>query len=101
MTGLYTHSAPIDQAGMSALISTSVFYETYNGDAANHGYTNTVFSANFVAANFDALTVTYYDDYSFKTLWGGTAYDYVNDALTYHGYRKRNPKKEPCCRCLR
>ena len=33
------------------------------------------------------LTVTYYDNYSSETLWGGTAYNYVNDArLAYNGY---------------
>ncbi|HNP78541.1 MAG TPA: RHS repeat-associated core domain-containing protein [Cyclobacteriaceae bacterium] len=86
MTGLYSHTATLDQAGMSALISTTAFFESYDGTAP-HGYTNTVFaSPSFAAANFDVLTVTYYDNYSFKTLWGGTAYNYVNDALTYNGY---------------
>ncbi|MFN8314650.1 MAG: RHS repeat-associated core domain-containing protein [Cyclobacteriaceae bacterium] len=86
MTGLYTHTATLDQVGMSALISTTAFFESYDGTAP-HGYTNTVFaSPSFAAANFDVLTVTYYDNYNFKTLWGGTAYNYVNDALTYNGY---------------
>jgi hypothetical protein len=74
ITGIYTHTALIDQAAMGNLISTTNFYETYNGDIANHGYTNTVFAApNFTIANLEVLTVTYYDNYDFKALFGNVA----------------------------
>lgn len=86
VTGLYTHPSATDQPGMSALISTTAFFESYNGDVNNHGYTNTVFVApNFATANFEVLTVTYYDNYDFLSLFGA-AYNYVNDALSYNGY---------------
>jgi RHS repeat-associated protein len=79
ITGLYTHSAAIDQAAMSGLISTVDFTESYNGDAATHGYNNTVWPLR--GAGTDVLTLTYYDNYNFKTLFG-SGYDYVSDGLT-------------------
>lgn len=75
MTGIYTHSGFVDQAGMSALISTTNFYEAYNGVASTHGYTNVVFPTS--AASLEVLTVTYYDDYSFKSLINDPAFDYL------------------------
>lgn len=85
MTGLYTHTADLSQEGMSALISKTNFYESFTGlpaDAAQHGYTNTVFAApNFTVANFSPLTVTYYDNYNFRSMWSGS-YTYVNENLT-------------------
>jgi len=51
--------------------------KTYNGDVANHGYTNTVFtSPDFNTSQFDVTNVTYYDDYSFKSLFNNPANDY-------------------------
>ncbi len=79
MTGTYTHSSTVDQAGMSNLISTTNFYETYNGDVANHGYTNTVLTGTNFTTNFEVLSVTYYDDYSFKALYSN---DPANDYRT-------------------
>ncbi|GHN02365.1 hypothetical protein WSM22_38540 [Cytophagales bacterium WSM2-2] len=75
MTGIYSHGAPAEQADMNALISTTNFSETYNGDATNHGYTNTVFPNDLT--KLEALSVTYYDNYNFKsTFTTGTDYDY-------------------------
>jgi hypothetical protein len=66
MTGVYTHSDYVSQAAMSALISTTNFYETFNSDPTNVGYTSTVFTApNFTTTGFEPLTVTYYDNYQF------------------------------------
>jgi hypothetical protein len=79
MTGIYTHGSTVDQAGMSNLISTTNFYETYNGDVANHGYTNTVLAGANFTTNFEVLSVTYYDDYSFKALYNN---DPANDYKT-------------------
>jgi RHS repeat-associated protein len=82
ITGIYTHTASIDQPAMAGLVKTAPFFETYNGSAATHGYTNTVFTApNFTVANFAPLTVTYYDNYDFRSTWLGT-YTYVTDGLT-------------------
>lgn len=74
ITGIYTHTATVDQAGMKALISNVNFFETYNGSANFHGYSNTVFPIDL--ARLDILTVTYYDRYDFKTTWG-SEYDYL------------------------
>lgn len=43
ITGTYIHGTVIDQAAMSAQISTTQFFETYNGVASTEGYTNTLF----------------------------------------------------------
>jgi RHS repeat-associated protein len=60
ITGLYTHGTVIDQAAMTALVSTTLFYESYNGSTTYHGYTNTLFPTTGTV-----LTATYYDDYRF------------------------------------
>jgi RHS repeat-associated protein len=71
MTGIYHHATTLDQVDMSALISTTNFYETYVGSGTQHGYSNTVFPAtNFPADGFDVQTVTYYDNYDFSAGWG-------------------------------
>ncbi len=74
LTGIYTHTAEVDQEGMSALISTTNFNEAYDGSTTLHGYTNTVFPTNLT--KLDVLTVTYYDNYNFKSNWGNE-YDYL------------------------
>ena len=77
MTGVYRHRTAVDQAGMSALISTTNLSETYTGDAVNHGYSNAVFAtATFPLDSFDIQQVTYYDQYTFKDTWGNE-YAYV------------------------
>jgi RHS repeat-associated protein len=63
MTGIYTHDSSISQEDISLQVSNSTFFETYNGVAATHGYTNTVWPTT----NLQLLTATYYDDYSFIT----------------------------------
>jgi RHS repeat-associated protein len=68
LTGIYNHGSSIGQAAMSNLINTTNLCERYNGTAETHGYTNTVFPS----ANIDVLSVTYYDNYSFKNLIGAT-----------------------------
>jgi RHS repeat-associated protein len=76
MTGIYTHASYVDQQGMSGLINTTNFFETYNGAAANHGYTNTVFPIDVLRINI--LNVTYYDKYDFIPDWGSD-FDYKQD----------------------
>ena len=69
MTGIYTHDEPLSQADMSAIISTTVFYETRNDNSALHGYTNNVFHhEDFIHEKFEVLTVTYYDDRSYESM---------------------------------
>jgi RHS repeat-associated protein len=76
ISGIYTHSATVDQAGMSSEISTTLFYETFSASSSN-AYTNNVFPFD----NIEILTVTYYDNYNFMALWP-SGYTYVNDGLT-------------------
>jgi RHS repeat-associated protein len=66
ITGIYTHASYLDQAGMSALISTVNFSETYNADPFNHGYSNVVFPLLSIT-NSDVMSVTYYDNYNFNS----------------------------------
>lgn len=77
LVGIYTHTAPGTQAEMSALIYNNQFYETYNGVTTTHGYTNTYFPFT----NIEVLIVTYYDNYSFRSLWYGD-YTYLNESLS-------------------
>jgi len=80
VSGIYTHTAFLDQAGMSALISTTNFYEAFNADPNNYGYTNTVLVApNFSASGFEPLTVTFYDNYQF--LNNADSFSYKPDEL--------------------
>ncbi|MBT1696050.1 RHS repeat-associated core domain-containing protein [Fulvivirgaceae bacterium PWU4] len=82
MTGVYTHNAAVTQKGMSSLVSTTKFFETFDANAA-HGYTNTVFaSPNFIPGNLDVHTVTYYDHYGFKVLTNDATYNYKNNEIT-------------------
>jgi RHS repeat-associated protein len=68
MTGIYTHTDTLGAKRLQSWVSATNFSEARN-NAQPHGYTNTVFSnSNFIQANFDVLTVTYYDDESFKPL---------------------------------
>jgi RHS repeat-associated protein len=97
MAGIYHHPTALDQAGMSALISTTNFVETYTGAVTHHGYTNNVFaSTTFPADSFDIHTVTYYDNYDFKGGWAPT-FNYDSNRVepqTQAGYTYRQPKTE-------
>lgn len=77
MTGIYTHGSSVDQATMSGLISTTNFYETYNGGGSPHGYTTTVFPTS----NLTVHSVTYYDNYNFRTDLAGSSYNYTANDL--------------------
>jgi len=86
ITGLYIHGSAVDQAGMNGLISTTSFYETFDETlVSTYGYTDTVFpSSDFTQANFEVLTVTYYDNYGFKgiTNISNVLNDYTPDQLS-------------------
>jgi hypothetical protein len=64
MTGVYSHGNSITQKAMTALLSTTNLSETFDGNATNHGYTNSIFPNSSI----EVLTVAYYDNYNFKEL---------------------------------
>lgn len=70
LTGLYTHGAFATQSQMDALVSATNFFETYNGNTATHGYSNTVWPTT----NLTVFTATYYDNYDFKNMVAGFNY---------------------------
>jgi len=76
MTGIYTHNSVIDRVTMNSLISTNIYSESFNGNTSNHGYTNN----QFPTTGIEVLTVTYYDNYDFKTLLSNS-FDYVNSDI--------------------
>ncbi len=78
MTGIYTHSVDLDQAGMNVLISTVNFSETFNATSYFYKYTNTIFPV-LTSTNSEVLTVTYYDSYNF--LSSDPAYAYKSTEL--------------------
>lgn len=77
--------------------------ESYVGNVANnvHGYTNKSYPVRTgAAAEVDAnkyLSVTYYDNYDFRSLWYGT-YTYLDENLsevaTYNNYTYHQPDVE-------
>ncbi len=86
VTGLYnTGTTVVDQPTMQGNVDTYynqvassswAWYETFSTSGSLHGYDN----KSYPNTNLDVLTVTYYDNYDFKTLFG-SGYDYVNDNL--------------------
>jgi RHS repeat-associated protein len=79
----------------NALTATTAWFETYVGNVAGnvHGYNNYSFPQETDVSKY--LTVTYYDNYQFKSLLG-TTYNYVNDNLsaTVHGATYMQPAQE-------
>lgn len=63
------------------LTASQAWFESYVGSATGnmHGYSNRSFPQVSVANNY--LTVTYYDNYDFRSLWTGT-YTYMNESLS-------------------
>lgn len=79
ISGIYTHGSNIDGATMAQLLSTTNFYETFSATyTSNHGYSNVVFPTT----NTEILSVTYYDNYDFKSLIGNTEFNYKNNEFT-------------------
>jgi RHS repeat-associated protein len=96
ITGIYTHGSQVSQGQMQTNVvndyynnlgTTRDWFETYTGNALAHGYDDKSFPQVNSAAS-DVYTVTYYDDYAFKTVWGAEQYKYINDGLTYKGYNQ-------------
>jgi len=80
VTAIYTHTAAVSQSDMAALISTTNFYDSFDGTTTFHGYTNTVFPND--VTRLDVLTVTYYDSYDYKNLLNDSRYNYKSDEFT-------------------
>ena len=80
ITGIYTHAAAVDQAGMASQVSTTALYDTFDGTTTFHGYSNTVFPNDLTKLN--VLTVMYYDSYDYKNVINDGRYNYKSDELT-------------------
>ena len=83
MTGIYTHGVEIHQNDMTGQLSTTTLSEVHDGTTSNFGYSNNVFPTSAI----EVLTVTYYDDYGFKTLLNdpGDEFDFKNGELPADG----------------
>ena len=77
MTGIYTGGTYASHK--SALLSQNLLYEQRG--SAVHGYTNRTYPS--VSAQNDYLTVTYYDDYAWKS---STRYDFASSAALGQTY---------------
>jgi len=95
MTGIYTHSALVNQDQMQAVVnsyydpttmtSAQTWFESFSATAGNiHNYDNKSFPQ---VTDLDSyLTVTYYDDNTtVNSLWGSN-YNYATDNLTSGTY---------------
>ncbi|HNT49438.1 MAG TPA: DUF6443 domain-containing protein, partial [Cyclobacteriaceae bacterium] len=113
MTGIKDTTAALTQAQMQGVVDT--YYnnmttttwrkwgESYVGNVANnvHGYTNKSYPVRTGAATEvdpnKFITVTYYDNYNFRSLWYGT-YTYIDENLsevaTYNNYTYHQPDVE-------
>jgi hypothetical protein len=81
IVGLYTHNASISQDSMQVVVNQNMqygnqLYEEFTVIESN-GYTNRVFPTN----NSILLAATYYDNYDFKSLIGGSSYEFMPDHL--------------------
>jgi RHS repeat-associated protein len=93
MTGIKDTTVLVSQALMQSAVNShfakaaSRWGETYVGSVTGnvHGYTNKAYpvrTGGSTEINTNKyLTVTYYDNYDFRSLWSG-AYTYVNDGLS-------------------
>jgi len=93
LTGIRDTTAALSQADMQAVVTEhegdtgATLFETYVGSASGnvHGYSNKSYPViTGVTSEVDQnkyLTVTYYDNYAFTSLWHGT-YTYIDDNLS-------------------
>jgi len=92
-TGIKDTTAALTQEQMQTVVNNfyatkawAKFSETYVGSAAAnvHGYSNKSYPVVTTSATVDPqkyLTVSYYDNYQFKSLWTGD-YNYQNESLS-------------------
>jgi len=102
LTGIRDTTAALSQADMQAVVAEhevdagAALFETYVGSASDHvhGYSNKSYPViTGAASEVDLnkyLSVTYYDNYAFTSLWYGS-YTYIDDnlsetanSITYH-----------------
>lgn len=92
LTGIKDTTAEMTQVDMQAHVDAHYqkswvkWGESYVGNAASniHGYSNNSYpttTSNSAANPLDFLTVTYYDNYTFRDNWDGS-YSYVDENLT-------------------
>jgi RHS repeat-associated protein len=86
MTGITSNTNSTQAAMQSAvdsyystMTSAKEWFEVYDGTTTIHGYTNKSYPQETNANNY--LTVTYYDNYNFRSLFTG-AYTYSTDGLS-------------------
>jgi hypothetical protein len=91
VTGIYTHSTMVDQAGMTSVVNNSGATLNESRTSLNYstqyGYTIT----SFPTGSPEILTVTYYDDYNFdNSTDGGAERKFYNEGLSsvYNGTKK-------------
>jgi RHS repeat-associated protein len=87
ISGIFTHDAVVDQAGMQSVVNTfysgtlapaKAWFETYTG-SGTYGYDNKSFPP---ALSTTYISVLYYDNYNFKSLISGTDDNYTSGDLT-------------------
>ncbi len=85
LTGIYTHGTVVTQADMQTAVNLyytnnpTLWSESYSVSGPIHGYSNV--SYPLVTDVNSYLSVTYYDNYDFRSAWLGD-YTYYSDALT-------------------
>lgn len=81
LTGIYVNAGDRTalQTAVNAHYSTNPYFETFSLTGAIHGYSNVSFPP--VSNPHDYLTVTYYDNYDFRSLWSGN-YAFLNENLS-------------------
>lgn len=81
LTGIYVNAGDRTalQTAVNAHYSTNPYFETFSLTGAIHGYSNVSFPP--VNNPHDYLTVTYYDNYDFRSLWPGN-YAFLNENLS-------------------
>ncbi|HEY5750649.1 MAG TPA: RHS repeat-associated core domain-containing protein [Chryseolinea sp.] len=82
-TGIYKHATDeVTQETLQNFVDgkypdANSYYEDYVGTTAGFGYT----TRSFPTTSITPLTVNYYDDYQFKTLYSDPRFDFVTDHL--------------------
>lgn len=85
VTGIYTHNdTNADREAIELAVGNTSLWETFSTTAGPHGYSSTMFSG--LTGSFKVLTVTYYDDYTWKQLissmsFSAQEFDYAHDIL--------------------
>jgi hypothetical protein len=98
LTGIYFNTSTLGNMQLAVnnyyanLTASQAWYETYTGSGV-HGYNN--FSFPQVTNQHDYLTVTYYDNYTFRSQWNGS-YSYFDEDLSesVNGLEYNQPANE-------